>query len=457
MGAIVGIDIGSHSVKAIFGESIERNRIKILAVAERRSEDEMIVDGEIEIVTTVSEVISDLLDELASKVAIPGQTPMISHVNININGRELKRERKSNSLHLSHGKVIDEKDINTIYKEFCRINHQNESVSEIIHLVPEYFQQGTRKIYTEPRGREINGSLKLDASIFTCKKSYLTKIRQTIDSIKAKGLQENLKIDKLVISSFAPCVAVLDNEKKKSGVIVVDIGHTITDICIFKNGTLRFQKQLLIAGESITKDLTTAFKIKKDAARKIKHEYISLQIDTINPHDYIQVGNDERTAKKISVLNASLVAEARLIELITMIDAEIELSGIDKDDLIEGIILTGGTANIDGIANLMCEITNLDTNLGDVSEFVESVFSETDQLDYATAIGLTLWDVRSFDVFAREKHAPPVLIHKEAEVLATETASQKPKPAPSPSRNPFGVFNKLFKKVEGDDFDTIND
>ncbi len=457
MGAIVGIDIGSHSVKAIFGETIEKNRIKIIAIAERSSEDEMIVDGEIEIVTTVSDVIGDLLDELTSKVAVLGQIPVISHVNININGRELKHERRNNSLHLSQGKVIDENDINTIYREFCRVNHHNESVHEIIHLVPEYFQQGTRKIYSEPRGREINGSLRLDASLFTCKKSYLTKVRQTIDSIQAKGSKENLKIDKLVISSFAPCVAVLDNEKRKSGVAVIDIGHTITDICIFKGGTLRFQKQLLIAGESITRDLISAFKIKKEAARKIKHEHISLQIDAINPHDYIQIGNDERTAKKVSILNASLVAEARLIELITMIDAEIELSGIDKDDLIEGIILTGGTANIDGLANLMAEITGIETNLGDTSEFIDSKFAETEQLDYATAIGLTLWDIRSFDAFARDKHAPPVQVHKEAEVLLADTPSSKP--APTPSRNPFnlGVFGKLFKKMEGDDFDSAND
>ena len=413
MGAIVGVDIGSEAIKAVFAEEVDGKKIKVLAVASKKvTDDNVIGNGSIEQITTVAKLVGEVLDVLLKNVANvlnDGlKKPHIDSININISGEHLKQVQKKHVNHLNAGTITAQTDIDYLYSEFCRINHSPINGTDILHVLPLKFMADMRELNVEPIGRDCN-SITLDANLLTVKSNYLKTLHTTVAHVKVKDHDGNpLKIDKIVLSGLAAATATLTDSQKKDGVILIDIGREVTSILIFKNGNLKFQKQLFIGGKSISVDLRNAFKIKEDFAEKIKQEIITLEIKTVNPHEIITIGKDEKTLKKIPKINACLVAEARLIELFAMVNAEIKLSGIDKEDLHDGIVLTGGTANLDGLSALVSELIGLETNLGELDNFMETEIDEATKLDYATAIGLALWDVRTCDVYESEKHAVPM-------------------------------------------------
>ena len=419
MGAIVGIDVGSEAIKAVFAEEIAEKKVKVLAVASKKvTYDSVIENGSIEQVTIVAKLMGEVLDELLKKVAIvlnDGQKkPHVDSININISGENLNQVQKRHINHLNAGTITSQIDIDCLYSEFCRINYSPTNGTDILHVLPLKFLADTKELNSEPIGRDCN-SITLDANLLTVKSNYLKTLHTTVGHIKVHDHDDTqLKIDKIVLSGLAAATATLTTSQKKDGVILVDIGREVTSILIFKNGNLKFQKQLFIGGKSISDDLRHAFKIKEDIAEKIKQEIITLELKSVNPHEIITIGKDEKTLKKIPKINACLVAEARLIELFAMVNAEVKLSGIDKEDLHDGIVLTGGTANLDGLPSLVSELIGLETNLGALDNFMETTIEEAHKLDYSTAIGLVLWDVRTCDVYEPEKHAvpmpPPVII-----------------------------------------------
>jgi cell division protein FtsA len=175
-------------------------------------------------------------------------------------------------------------------------------------------------------------------------------------------------------------------------VAVVNIGGDTTEVAIFHESGLRHISVIPFAGRSITNDLVKAFQILPDHAEKLKLIVGDVPPAEVGKNDIIKIpGVEGLPDKEIVAKNVSVIIEERLKEIAAMVMAEIIHSGYDGQ-LISGVVLTGGTANIRMIKDVFYQVTEgMNVRVGNnMRNIGESALSKVVDPKYATVLGLVL-------------------------------------------------------------------
>jgi len=200
-----------------------------------------------------------------------------------------------------------------------------------------------------------------------------------------------LEVVELIIEPMASAEAVLSEEEKEAGVVLVDIGGGTSDIAIFHGSIIRHTAVIPLGGEIITEDIKEGCSIIKKHAEELKVKFGSALARENREEEIVAIpGLRGRTPKEISIRNLASIIQARMEEIIEHIYYEIKNSGYEKK-LIGGIVLTGGGAQLKHIAQLTEFMTGLDTRIGYPNEHLSpDVASEMASPMFATGIGLVI-------------------------------------------------------------------
>jgi cell division protein FtsA len=255
---------------------------------------------------------------------------------------------------------------------------------KLLHVIPRTYivdgEQGVRN----PVG--MHGfRVDIEAHIIS---AAVTAVQNLTKCIRGVGVE----IDELVAESLASAEAVLTEEEKQNGVLLADIGGGTTDLAVFKDNSIYYTSVLPVGGHLISRDISVGLNIPLDLAEGIKRRYGN----AMPIHDR---GETDRTMTEdghtISYSTFCEIIRIRVEELLRLILVELPRSEYTK--LIPaGMVLTGGTANLPGVAELGCEVTRLPVRVGTPIRLpgVADIFSDP---GYATSVGLLLWKAKNKD------------------------------------------------------------
>ena len=201
-----------------------------------------------------------------------------------------------------------------------------------------------------------------------------------------------LEVDEMILEPLASSEAVLSEEEKEAGVVLVDIGGGTTDIAMFQDGIIRHTAVIPFGGNIISEDIKEGCTIMKRQAELLKVKFGSALASECQENEIVCIpGLRGREPKEISVRNLASIIQARMEEIIEHVYYEIKNSGFEKK-LIGGIVVTGGGAQLKHITQLFEYITGMDTRIGYPNEhlapttMVDNITSPM----YATGIGLVI-------------------------------------------------------------------
>ncbi len=372
---VVGLDIGSTKIACIVGRRNEYGKVEIIGMG--RTESLGVNRGVVENIQHTVNSIEKAVNEASTASEVE-----IKRVNVGIAGQHIR-----SSQHRGHfmRKRIDEE------IEQADVDNLNENMyklamppgEEIIHVLPqEYIIDGQGGI-REPIGIAGN-CLEANFHIITGKIAAAKNIKKCVT-------KAGLEISAMILEPLASAEAVLNDQEKEAGVVLVDIGGGTTDLAIFQDEIIRHTAVIPLGGNIITQDIKEGCSIIRNQAEALKKSFGSALASENKDEEIVSIpGLKGRPPKEISLKNLAHIIQARMEELIEHIYYEIKTSGFEKK-LFAGIVLTGGGSQLKHTAQLTEFITGMDTRIGYPNEHLaRTPTGEVGSPMHATGVGLVI-------------------------------------------------------------------
>ena len=265
---------------------------------------------------------------------------------------------------------------------------------KILHILPQEFVIDNQEGIREPVGMS---GVRLEAKVHMVT-GAVSAAQNIIKCVRRCGLE----VDDIILEQLASSYSVLTDDEKELGVCIVDIGGGTTDIAVFTDGAIRHTAVIPIAGDQVTNDIAVALRTPTQHAEEIKIKYACALTHMASAEENIEVPSvGDRDTRRLARHTLAEVVEPRYEELLTLIQAELRRSGFE-DLIAAGIVLTGGSAKIEGLVDLAEEIFHMPVRLG-VPQYVTGLVDVVRNPIYATGVGLLLFghhnrDQRSADI-----------------------------------------------------------
>ncbi len=199
----------------------------------------------------------------------------------------------------------------------------------------------------------------------------------------------------LVLSAMASSEAVLTQDEKELGVVLADIGSGVTDVVVFNRGSLLYNASIPVGGYHLTRDLSIAFRIPFYSAEELKLKWGHAWPEALESDEEILFpgfqGQQSRLKRRGALCQPLM---DRLQETLGLIMVKIQEAGLKRFP-VGGLVLTGGTAEIPGIAELAQNVLGCAVRVGR-PQLIEGLTPDQQRPSFATAIGLLMWGIRHY-------------------------------------------------------------
>ncbi len=196
-----------------------------------------------------------------------------------------------------------------------------------------------------------------------------------------------LSVEDVVASSLASAQAVLSDDEKDLGVVLMDMGAGTIDLVVYRGGSVAHSSVSTIAGDHITRDLAHCLETSLGEAEALKKRHgraHSMLVDSDSEIEVAGVGG-----RSPSLVGRALVAdivESRLEEIFEGVLERLEEAG-QGEKLTSGVVLTGGCSMMPGIVDVASRVLRLPVRLGEPAQ-LGGLAEEVDDPSWATVIGL---------------------------------------------------------------------
>jgi cell division protein FtsA len=253
---------------------------------------------------------------------------------------------------------------------------------EILEVVPHSYRLDGQDNIKDPIG--MTGTrLEINANVVSALAPHLLNLQKSA---------EMAKVEPHVIAPavLASARAVLSEQQLENGVAVIDLGGATTSLAVFEEGDLQYVAVLPVGGVSISNDLAIGLKTDPEIAEKVKiaHAAATPRSDVKE----VSVTHDKETYS-FSSADVDEIVEARLDEIFDAINKELKKAG-PAGQLPSGVVLTGGTAKLGGIAAYAKENLGLAARIGKPAGYA-GVAENIEEPQFAGVVGLMLMDTQS--------------------------------------------------------------
>ena len=382
---VAGLDIGTTKIACIVGRRNDQGKIEILGMGKARSEG--VTRG---VVANIPKTVDSIKAAVREAEDIAGVE--IGTVNVGIAGQHIRSmQHRGMKMRQSLEEEISQQDIDGLIDETHRL--VMPPGEEIIHVLPQEYIVDNELGIPDPIGMS---GIRLEAN-FHIISGQVTAARNINKCVHRAGLN----ITELILEPLASAEAVLSAQEKEAGVVLVDIGGGTTDIAIFFDHIIRHTAVIPFGGGVVTEDIRQGCGIMRDQAELLKTKFGSALAKENKENEVVCIpGLRGREPKEISLRTLSEIIQSRMEEVIEHVYFEIKNSGIEKQ-LIAGIVLTGGGAQLKHLKHLVEYITGMDTRIGYPNEHLahSNVEAVTSPL-FATGVGLVM---KGFDYLDRRR------------------------------------------------------
>ncbi|MDR7131193.1 cell division protein FtsA [Algoriphagus sp. 4150] len=426
---IVGLDIGTTKICVIVGRKNEYGKLEVLGMGKAVSDG---VDRGV--VTNIDKTVHAI--EKAVEEASEMANVDIVDVIVGIAGQHIQSKIQSGSI------MRQPTDDEITIEDVRRLSSEMENIlippgNTIIHVMPQDYTVDYEGGIKDPVG--MSGTrLEADFHIITAQTTAINNINRCVRRAELLSKQ-------LILEPLASSLSVLSDDEKEAGVCLIDIGGGTTDIAIFYENIIRHTAVIPLGGNIITKDIKEGCMVMQNQAELLKTKFGKAITEEANPNEIVSIpGLRNRAPKEISIRNLASIIQARMEEIIEIVQNEIMQSGHYKK-LAGGIVLTGGGSQLQFISQLFEYMTGLDTRIGYPNEHLgKSVIEEVKSPMYATSVGLVLAGFKALD--------------DRDQGYAKRTANGKPIRRPKTMEiNPKDIFDKIAGRLKGILSDDIGD
>jgi cell division protein FtsA len=381
---LVGLDIGTSKVVAIVGEIKADGALEIIGIGSHPSRG--LKKG---VVVNIESTVQSIQRAVEEAELMAGCE--IHSVYAGIAGSHVR------SLN-SHG-IVAIKDKEVVQGDVERVIDAAKAVAipadqKILHVLPQEYIIDSQEGIRDPIGMS---GVRLEAKVH-----IVTGADSAAQNIVKCVQRCGLAVDDIVLEQLASSYAVLTEDEKDLGVCVVDIGGGTTDIAVFGGGAIRHTAVIPIAGDQITNDIAVSMRTPTQYAEDIKIKYACALSQLANPDETIEVPSvGDRPPRRLARQTLAEIVEPRYEELFGLIRDELRRAGLEEQ-VATGIVLTGGSAKMEGAIELAEEVFHMPVRLG-VPQYVTGLSEVVSNPIHATGVGLLLYAKSNLEV---QRQAP---------------------------------------------------
>lgn len=253
---------------------------------------------------------------------------------------------------------------------------------QLLHVMPQEYIIDNQEGIREPIGMS---GVRLEAKVH-----LITGAVSAAQNISKCIERCGLTVDGIILEQMASSYSVLEHDEKELGVCLVDIGGGTTDIAVFIDGAIRHTAVIPIAGDQVTNDIAVALRTPTQYADEIKIKYACALRQLAREDETIEVPSvGDRPPRQLARQTLAEVVEPRYEELLMLVQAELRKSGFEEL-LAAGVVLTGGSAKMEGVIELAEEVFHLPVRLG-LPQHVGGLAEVVRNPIHATGVGLLLF------------------------------------------------------------------
>ena len=375
-GTFASIDIGTTKICTVVGEIAAENDMRILGVGIAPSEG--LSRGMVENIRDATEAIRTSIDK-AEKSS--GTRILSAHVGVA--GQHIACLNNRGIIAIpDRTRPISPDDVTRVLDGARVVSIPTNR--EIIHVIPRYYVVDGQDHISDPVGM-YGTRLDVETHIVTGVDSSIQNLTKCVENV---GVQ----VDGLILEPLASAEAVLDQEEKEQGVVLVDIGGGTTDIALFIEGSVYHTAVLPVGGNHVTRDIVVGLRAPYQAAEEAKRKWGHAIPSMVDAREEITLEAFGSEGSKTELRRRLCeIVQARNEEILEMVTAEVKRA-VHDDVISAGIVITGGGAKLQGIDLLAEQVTGWPARVG----MPRNLHGLTDLLidpAYATSVGLLQWAV----------------------------------------------------------------
>lgn len=368
---IAGLDLGTTKVCAVIAEQVENN-LNILGFGIAPSEG--LNRGLVANISKTAEAITEAMNIASNRAGLN-----VKELNVGVAGEHITSLRHRNYVTINNPESeITQQDLERLKADVLTIRIPSDR--QILHIIPEEFSVDHQGGIDDPIG--MCGS-RLEAVNHVVLASI-----PAIQNIKKSVERAGYFVKDYVLQPIASSFAVLEENEKDLGVLLIDIGGGTTDIAVFHRKAIKHTKVIGVAGNQVTNDVRETLGIVTADAERLKKEYgYATEQAIIKEEDIFIKGVGGRGNVKIPLSLLTQIISVRMKELFSLIDNELRHSGF-KNKIKAGVVLTGGGSLLKGCTELAEEVFGMPARIGVPLDLGSGLSSEVESPEFATVAGL---------------------------------------------------------------------
>ncbi len=375
---LVAIDVGTSKAVALIGEVTTDGSLNIIGKGAPVSAG--LKKG---IVVNIDQTVASIGAAIEQAERLSGYK--LESAFVSVGGNHVESQNSKGAVAVSgHHREVTREDV-------ARATEVARAVSipsnrEVLHVLPRGFIVDGQEGVKDPLGMSAI-RLEVETHIVTGAATAVQNLSKCVQ-------QAGIRIDELVASPLASAEAVLSDTERDLGVAVVDIGSGTSDLAVFMDGSPFHTAVLPVGGNNVTNDLAIGLKTSLQVAEDLKLRHGTCDLSAVQPEDLVTVEVlGEETGRTIQRAELCDIIEARMRELFEKLREEIAIAG--KGGMLPaGVVLTGGAAQLAGVAELGREVLDMPVRVAapaGVGGLVDHLLTPA----FSTSIGLLLWGARA--------------------------------------------------------------
>ena len=389
---LVGLDIGTSKIVAVVAEVNHEGSIEIVGLGTHPSRG--LRNGVVVDIESTTNAIKKSIQEAESMAGCH-----ISSCYVGISGSHIRGLNSEGVVPIKNGEVN--------FGDVDRVIETAQAMAipadqKLLHVLPRDYIIDKQNGIKEPLGM-AGARLEAKVHLVTCSLNSSQNINTCVSAC-------GLDIEAFVLEQLASSYSVLTNDERDLGVCLIDIGCGTADIAVFTDGSISFSDVIAIAGDHVTNDIAEALRTPPTQAEDIKQRY-GCAVSSLTKADEMMMvsGMGGRPERELSRQTLADVMERRYVEIFSMIQQKLSLSGFES--LIPaGVVLTGGASKVEGATELAEEVFHAPVRLGSpdtIGGFNEVIHNPI----YATSVGLLLYGLKQM----QEDHMN--YIHRDKNII----------------------------------------
>jgi cell division protein FtsA len=366
---VIGLDVGTHKICTIIGD-VRENDIFVVGVGIEPSRG--MKKGVVNDIAALTSAISASVHK-----AEKGSGYQVKRAFVSLAGSHIASINSRGVVGIVGQRGVSVYDLDRAMDaaRAIAIPHNRE----VLHVVPRSYSLDGQDRVRSPIG--MHGfRLEVEAHIITASSTSVANLEQAVENA-------GVYVDRFILNPLAAGDAVLTEQEREMGVVVIDIGGGTTDLAIFIEGTVWHTSVLAVGGDHITNDITYFTHIPFDTAEAVKVQYGHALQKAVDPLEALLVEPfGEGMPTEIKRTDLAMIIEARAEEIFELVHKEIKRSGYDGL-LRAGAVITGGCSQLPGIHEVAARVLKMPVRLAK-PERVTGLADALRNPAYSTSVGL---------------------------------------------------------------------